>query len=109
MTTESFNFGNLQEFVGKELGVSSWKLIDQARINAFAECTEDDQWIHVDVARAERESPFKATVGHGYLLLAMLAPTTFEVFIKPAGIKAALNYGLDKVRFVAPVKSDSPV
>ena len=109
MTPESFNLGNLQEFVGRELGVSGWKLIDQRRIDAFAECTEDHQWIHVDVARAERESPFKATVGHGYLLLSMLAPTTLEVFIRPAGIKAALNYGLDKVRFVAPVKAGSRV
>ena len=109
MTTEGFNLGNLHDFVGQELGVSSWKLIDQRRIDAFAECTDDHQWIHVHVARAERESPYKATVGHGYLLLSMLASTTLEVFVKPAGIKAALNYGPDKVRFVAPVKAGSRI
>lgn len=109
MTIAGINLGNLHQFVGKELGVSDWKLIDQHRIDAFAECTDDHQWIHVDVDRAERESPYKATVGHGYLLLSMLAPTTFEVLVKPAGIKAALNYGLDRVRFVTPVKAGSRV
>ncbi|MDQ2733416.1 MAG: MaoC family dehydratase [Pseudomonadota bacterium] len=109
MTLEGINLGNLHEFVGKELGVSDWKLIDQHRIDAFAECTDDHQWIHVDAERAARESPFKTTVSHGYLLLSMLAPTTLEVFIKPAGIKAALNYGLDRVRFVAPVKAGSRI
>ncbi len=109
MSIEGFNLGNLHEFVGKELGVSEWKLIDQCRIDAFAECTDDHQWIHVDVDRATRESPFKSTVGHGYLLLSMLAPTALEVFVKPAGIKAALNYGLDRVRFVAPVKAGSRI
>ena len=109
LTIRGINFGNLHQSVGNELGVSDWKLIDQRRINAFAECTEDHQWIHVDVERAQRESPYGATVGHGYLLLSMLAPTTFEVLVKPAGIKAALNYGLDRVRFLSPVKAGSRV
>ena len=101
--------GNIQQFVGKELGVSGWEQIDQQRINAFAECTGDYQWIHVDVERAKRESPYGTTVGHGYLLLSMIAPTSFEVFVKPAGIAAVLNYGIDRVRFIAPVKAGSRV
>jgi acyl dehydratase len=101
--------GNIQQFVGKELGVSSWEQIDQQRIEAFAECTGDHQWIHVDVERAKRESPYGTTVGHGYLLLSMIAPTSFEVFVKPARIAAVLNYGIDRVRFIAPVKAGSRV
>jgi acyl dehydratase len=101
--------GNIQQFVGKELGVSSWVQIDQQRIEAFAECTGDHQWIHIDVERAKRESPYGTTVGHGYLLLSMIAPTSFEIFVKPARIAAALNYGIDRVRFIAPVKAGSRV
>jgi acyl dehydratase len=101
--------GNIQQFVGKELGVSSWVQIDQQRIEAFAECTGDHQWIHIDVERAKRESPYGTTVGHGYLLLSMIAPTSFEIFVKPARIAAVLNYGIDRVRFIAPVKAGSRV
>jgi len=101
--------GNIQQFVGKELGVSSWVQIDQQRIEAFAECTGDHQWIHIDVERAKRESPYGTTVGHGYLLLSMIAPTSFEIFVKPARIAAVLNYGIDRVRFIAPVKAGSRI
>jgi acyl dehydratase len=109
MRSESMTLGNIQQFVGKELGVSSWAQIDQQRIEAFAECTGDHQWIHVDVERAKRESPYGTTVGHGYLLLSMIAPTSFEIFVKPAGIAAVLNYGIDRVRFIAPVKAGSRI
>jgi len=109
MSSESMKLGNIQQFVGKELGVSSWEQIDQQRIKAFAECTGDHQWIHVDVERAKRESPYRTTVGHGYLLLSIIAPTSFEVFVKPGGIAAVLNYGIDRVRFIAPVKAGSRV
>ena len=109
MSTERMTLGNIQQFVGKELGVSNWEPMDQRRIDAFADCTGDRQWIHVNVERAKRESPYGTTVGHGYLLLSMLAPTSFDVFVKSAGITAALNYGLDRVRFVAPVKAGSRV
>ena len=109
MSTERMTLGNIQQFVGKELGVSNWEPMDQRRIDAFADCTGDRQWIHVNVERAKRESPYGTTVGHGYLLLSMLAPTSFDVFVKSAGITAALNYGLDRVRFIAPVKAGSRV
>jgi len=109
MPAEKFSLANSKAFVGEELGVSGWITIDQQRIDQFAECTEDHQWIHVDVDRAKRDSPLGTTIAHGYLTLAMLAPSTFEVVVKPAGINQALNYGLDRVRFIGPVKAGSRV
>ena len=103
------NLANLHERVGFELGASGWEMLDQARIDRFAECTGDHQWIHVDVERARAESPLHATIAHGYLLLSLIAPTTFEVLTRPLGVAQALNYGLDKVRFLSPVKVDSRV
>ena len=103
------NLANLHERVGLELGASGWEMLDQARIDRFAECTGDHQWIHVDVERARAESPLHATIAHGYLLLSLIAPTTFEVLTRPLGVAQALNYGLDKVRFLSPVKVDSRV
>jgi acyl dehydratase len=109
MSTERFNLSNVDAFVGRELGVSQWTTLDQRRIDEFADCTGDRQWIHVDVERARRESPLGTTIAHGYLTLAMIAQSTFEVLIEPAGITQALNYGLERVRFIAPVKSGARV
>jgi acyl dehydratase len=100
---------NLADWIGDEIGTSEWMTVGQDRIDEFARCTGDDQWIHVDVERAQRESPYGTTVAHGYLTLATLAHSAFEVFIKPAGITQAFNYGLDRVRFVAPVMSGSRI
>jgi len=83
--------------------------MDQARIAEFAHCTGDDQWIHVDAERALRESPFGSTIAHGYLTLSMVGPASLEVWIRPAGIRTALNYGIDRVRFIAPVRSGNRV
>ena len=99
----------LQDHVGAELGVSSWTPVDQDRIDAFAACTGDHQWIHVDPERAAAESPFGTTIAHGYLTLSLLPMLTAEIGIVPEGVPAALNYGTDKVRFLAPVKSGSRV
>ena len=107
MRTASFE--ELPSLVGQELGLSEWQLIDQDRINKFADATGDHQWIHVDVERARAESPLRATIAHGYLLLSLIAPSTFEVLTRPLGVAQALNYGLDKVRFLSPVKVDSCV
>jgi len=109
MAAEKFSLANSKAFVGQELGVSGWITINQQRIDQFAKCTADHQWIHVDVERAKRDSLLGTTIAHGYLTLAMLAPTTFEVVVKPAGINQALNYGLNRVRFIAPVKAGSRV
>jgi acyl dehydratase len=100
---------NIEQSVGKELGVSRWVTLDQSCIAEFAHCTGDDQWIHVDVERAARESPYRSTVAHGYLTLALVGPAALEVWIRPMGIATALNYGIDRVRFVAPVPAGSRV
>ncbi|MDO8788072.1 MAG: MaoC family dehydratase [Sulfuritalea sp.] len=92
--------------VGQEIGVSDWLLIDQQRVNAFAEVTGDRQWIHVDVERAKRESPFGGPIVHGYLTLSLLAKFAQEC-IAVEGIKLAVNYGLNRVRFASPVKVGS--
>jgi acyl dehydratase len=107
--TTHFSLASAHELVGRDLGVSSWVTLDQTMINAFAECTGDRQWIHVDVERAKRESPFGGTIAHGYLTLSLIAPATFELLVEPAGAKQAFNYGLDRVRFVAPVRTGARV
>ena len=109
MPSELLSLATMGRFVGRELGVSNWIRMDQQRISEFAHCTGDDQWIHVDVERAAREGPFGSTIAHGYLTLAIVGPTSLEVWIRPAGIATALNYGIDRVRFIAPVRSDACV
>jgi acyl dehydratase len=105
----NLTLSNINDFVGQELGVSSWITVDQSRINQFADCTGDHQWIHVDVDRAKRESPFRGAVAHGYLTLALIAPLAMEVGVVPKDAAAGFNYGLDKVRFLAPVKAGARV
>jgi acyl dehydratase len=107
--SDKIPIARLAERVGSELGASTWIALDQTRINEFAHCTGDSQWIHVDVERAARESPFGGTVAHGYLTLALLAPSTFEVMVANVALKQAVNYGLDKVRFIAPVRAGKRV
>jgi acyl dehydratase len=107
--TTHFSLASAHELVGRDLGVSSWVALDQTMINAFAECTGDSQWIHVDVERAKRESPFGGTIAHGYLTLSLIALATFELLVEPAGAKKAFNYGLDRVRFVVPVRAGARV
>src|ERR1700692_3435390 len=109
MNIPGYSVATLDEFVGQEVGVSDWVTIDQARIDAFAQCTGDNQWIHVDVERAARESPFGGTIAHGYLTLSLLASPAMEVGLIPADASAGLNYGLDKVRFITPVRAGARV
>ena len=99
----------LGERIGQELGLSDWVAMDQQRIDAFAACTGDHQWIHVDVERAKRESPFRGTVAHGYLTLAMVAPLAMQIGVIPIDAAAGLNFGIDKVRFLAPVPAGARV
>ena len=93
--------------VGQEVGVSSWIAIDQARIDAFADATEDRQFIHVDPAAAH--SAFGGTIAHGFLSLSLLSRMGAEAMLMPEGMKLAINYGLDRVRFLAPVRSGKRV
>jgi acyl dehydratase len=105
----SMTAASMTDRIGQELGVSAWQTIDQERIEDFAACTGDRQWIHIDVERARRESPFGGTVAHGFLTLATLAPAAFEVWIEPAGFREAFNYGIERVRFIHPVKAGARI
>ena len=98
----------IQERVGTEIGMSDWILIDQNRIDAFAAITEDHQFIHVDPERA-KQTPFRGTVAHGFLTLSMLSRMAGGVMLHPESMRMAVNYGFEKVRFMAPVKSGKRV
>jgi acyl dehydratase len=100
---------NIKERVGSELGVSRWLHVSQERIDRFAECTEDRQWIHTDPERAKRESPFKGTIAHGYLTLSLVASLSLDIGVVPSDAAAGFNYGLDKARFLAPVPAGARV
>ena len=94
--------------IGQEIGISSWLEIDQQRIDAFAEATDDRQFIHTDPPAAA-QTPFGSTIAHGFLTLSLLSRMGAEAMLLPAGLKMAVNYGLDRVRFLAPVRSDKRV
>jgi acyl dehydratase len=98
----------LRDKVGQELAVSDWFAITQDTINMFADATGDHQWIHVDTARAAAESPFKATIAHGFLTLSLVS-ALLRSAVNPTGSRMAINYGLNRVRFVSPVVSGSRV
>jgi acyl dehydratase len=98
----------LAGLVGQEVATSDWLVITQDRIDAFANATEDHQWIHVDPARARAEAPFGATIAHGFLTLSLLSPLMRDA-IKVDGLRMTLNYGLNRVRFVSPVPSGSRI
>jgi acyl dehydratase len=102
-------YEQLRTMEGQELGVSDWMVVDQARIDQFAECTGDRQWIHIDPQRARRQSPFRTTIAHGYLTLSIIGCLSQEMGVIPENTQAAFNYGLDKVRFLAPVRVGSRV
>ena len=98
----------LKDYIGKELGSSDWLTIDQERINQFAECTGDHQFIHVDPEKAKL-TPFGTTIAHGFLSLSLVPMLMENIMIMPQGLKMAVNYGLDSVRFIQPVKVNSKV
>jgi acyl dehydratase len=98
----------LSQYVGKELGRSDWMKIDQQRINLFAEATGDFQFIHVDPEKAAK-TPFGCTIAHGFLTLSLIPKLMLDVLVLPEGMKMVVNYGLDSVRFIQPVKVDSNV
>src|SRR5919107_4222414 len=108
MPTEVESVGRLGEFVGREVALSEWVEVSQGRIDAFAEATEDRQWIHTEPERAARESPFKGTIAHGFLTLSLLSELG-RTAVAVGGVRMGLNYGLDRVRFVAPVPAGSRV
>ncbi|TBV08986.1 MaoC family dehydratase [Phytopseudomonas dryadis] len=93
----------LKDFIGKELGHSAWLTIDQSRVDRFADCTGDHQFIHVDPERA-RQTPFGGTIAHGFLSLSLIPMLMEGLMIMPEGLKMVVNYGLDSVRFIQPVR-----
>ena len=98
----------LQDSVGQEVGVSDWILIDQARINAFADCTEDHQFIHVD-PEAAAKTPFGGTIAHGFLTLSLMSQMSYQAAPVLEGVAMGVNYGFDKLRFLQPVRAGSKV
>jgi acyl dehydratase len=109
MEMAQYSMATASQFVGRELGTSDWVTVDQDCIDRFAACTGDRQWIHVDVERAKRESPFGGPIAHGYLSLSLVAAMVMELGVIPPDAATGLNYGLDKVRFIAPVKAGARV
>ena len=99
---------DIKNRIGEEIGVSDWISIDQSRIDEFAEATEDRQFIHVDAEAAARTA-FGGTIAHGFLTLALLSRMAADAMLVPEGVKMAVNYGLDRVRFLAPVRSGKRV
>lgn len=102
------SLSEIQSRIAKEVGVSGWILVDQARIDQFAQATEDHQFIHVD-PQAAAQSVFGGTIAHGFLSLSLLSRMGAEAMLLPEDLKVAVNYGLDRVRFLAPVRSGKRV
>ena len=98
----------IKDYVGKELGYSEWLTIDQERINLFAEATGDFQFIHIDPVKAA-QTPFGSTIAHGFLTLSLIPKLMEDILVVPEGLKMVVNYGLDSVRFIQPVKVGSKV
>lgn len=99
---------DFKALVGEEVGVSRWLEVTQERVNRFAEATDDHQWIHTDPVRAERESPYGGTIAHGYLTIS-LTPALISEIAEVKNLKMGVNYGLDKLRFPAPVPVGSRI
>jgi len=102
------SFEEFEQYVGKELGISDWLKVTQEQINLFADATLDHQWIHTDPERAEKESPFKTTIAHGYLTVSLM-PYLWEQIAEFANVKMMVNYGIEKLRFGQAVTVNSEV
>jgi acyl dehydratase len=100
---------SLKDFVGREIAVTDWLMMTQDRIERFAEATEDRQWIHVDGERASKESPYGTTIAHGFLTLSLVSHFMKEVIQIRSGVRMAVNYGLNRVRFPFPVRAGSKI
>jgi acyl dehydratase len=98
-----------QEMVGREIGVSSWHVVDQKRIDYYADVIEDHQFIHVDPERAKNETAFGTTIAHGFLTMSLLSIMSYEVMPVISGTTMGVNYGFDKLRFISPVRSGKRV
>ena len=102
-----YSITEMKKFLGSEVGLSDWVVINQERINKFAKLTEDEQFIHIDPERASKETPFGGTVAHGFLTLSMLVKLAESALPKIIDVKVTINYGFDKIRFIHPVAANS--
>ena len=109
MAVEIETLHSLREWIGREIAVTGWLSISQDRIQSFADVTEDHQWIHLDSERAHRESPFGTTIAHGFLTLSLLSRFMQEAIHIQRGVGMSINYGLNRVRFPAPLRAGSKV
>jgi acyl dehydratase len=100
---------SLKKLIGREVAVTDWFVVTQGRIQQFAEATEDKQWIHLDRVRAERESPYGTTIAHGFLTLSLLSFLMQQALQIEHGVRHAINYGLNRVRFPSPVRAESRI
>jgi acyl dehydratase len=100
---------SLREFIGREIAVTDWLMMTQERIDQFAEATEDRQWIHVDRERAQRESPYGSTIAQGFLTLSLLSRFMKQAIQFRGGVRMAVNYGLNRVRFPSPVRAGANI
>ncbi|GHG81060.1 MaoC family dehydratase [Pseudodonghicola xiamenensis] len=107
MTAIETAMEKLTSQIGTEIGVSNWITVDQAMINAFAEVTHDDQWIHIDPERAAKETPFGGSIAHGFLSLSLASRFAYDCFETEPGQVMGINYGFNKLRFLTPVKAGS--
>lgn len=106
---EAISLDQVREAIGTEIGCSEWRVVTQEMIDKFADATDDHQFIHVDPERAANETPFGGTIAHGFLTLSLLSTLAFEALPMIEGATMGINYGFDKVRFMAPVKSGARV
>ncbi len=106
---KNYTVRTLKEFIGHDFGTSAPLLIDQARINHFADVTEDHQWIHVDVEKAQKHGPFGGTIAHGFLTLSLVAAAIQASGVIPTDAQGVVNYGVEKVRFLSPVRAGSTI
>src|SRR6185437_6894588 len=103
------NLDALNDFVGREIATTGWFEITQERIRQFAEVTEDRQWIHLDPDRAQKESPYATTIAHGFLTLSLLSHLMHQALQIQGGVRMAVNYGFNRVRFPSPVRAGSKI
>ncbi|TWG94838.1 acyl dehydratase [Mesorhizobium sp. J18] len=109
MNDRTVTIDEAKALVGKEIGVSGWRVVSQRMIDQFAEATDDHQFIHTDPERAARETQFGGTIAHGFLSLSLLSAMVFEAVPRVEGAAMGVNFGFDKVRFLAPVKSGARI
>ena len=108
MAVEVLPVEKMKKRIGEELGLTDWFKMDQGRIDKFADCTLDHQWIHVDKEKAA-QGPFGQTIAHGYLTVSLLPHFSSDISVVPEGTMMAINYGMNKLRLVNPVKSDARI